>query len=248
MKRQIEIETEDGVAKAVLFDPDQGPATALPGVIFYMDAFGPRPALDGMAQRLANAGYLVLLPDLFYRFGDYAPFPTDAFNDPDQRAALSAMMQATTQEMTQRDSGAFLDRLAAEGALACGTVGYCFGGARALNAAAAYPGRVAAAASFHGGGLGSDARDGPARQAHRIKARLYIGMAGVDRSFPIGQAMELTRALKEAEIDYQMENYVGMAHGWTVPDHGVFDPAGAERHWRRLLSFFSESLGACGAL
>ena len=40
-----------------------------------------------------------------------------------------------------------------------------------------------------------------------------------------------------------IENYVGMNHGWTVPDNLSFDAAGAERHWRRLLTFFEETLG-----
>ena len=39
-----------------------------------------------------------------------------------------------------------------------------------------------------------------------------------------------------------IENYVGMAHGWAVPDHSVYDERGAERHWTRLLTFFDETL------
>ena len=63
-KQDIEITTADGTAHAGLFRAPNG-ATA--GVILYMDAFGPRPALDGMAERLAALGYVVLVPDLFYR-------------------------------------------------------------------------------------------------------------------------------------------------------------------------------------
>ena len=67
-KGEIEIRTGDGVAGASLFGPTGGA-----GVILYMDAFGPRPALDGMAQRLAGEGYAVLVPDLFYRRAPYGP-------------------------------------------------------------------------------------------------------------------------------------------------------------------------------
>jgi carboxymethylenebutenolidase len=70
-KQDISIRTDDGTAKAGLFHPGHQPVA---GVILYMDAFGPRPALDTMAERLASEGYLVLVPDLFYRFGDYGPF------------------------------------------------------------------------------------------------------------------------------------------------------------------------------
>jgi carboxymethylenebutenolidase len=140
-------------------------------------------------------------------------------------------------------NGAFLDAFAREGVPGpIGAVGYCMGGARALNAAAAFPGRIKAAASFHGGNLASDAADSPYHHAGRIKARVYVGSAGVDKSFPPEQSARLAEALREAKVDHIIENYVGMAHGWCVPDHGVYDAAGAERHWKRLVGFFAETL------
>jgi len=160
------------------------------------------------------------------------------------RTALTALVASTTQDMTIRDGAAFLDALAAEGiAGPIGVVGYCMGGARALNAAASYPDRIVAVASFHGGNLASDAADSPHRKAAMIKARLYVGAAGVDRSFPPEQSARLAEALRVAEVDHVIENYVGMAHGWCVPDHSVYDAAGAERHWKRLATLFAETLG-----
>jgi len=243
MKRDIEIRTQDGVAKAGLFQA-QGGGKAKAGVILYMDAFGPRPALDGMAERLASEGYAVLVPDLFYRNAPYGPFDAKtAFNDEKTRNELMALINGVSQDMTRRDTGAFLDALAANGATGpVGTVGYCMGGGRAINAAAAHPDRIAAAASFHGGNLASDAADSPRANAASIKARVYVGTAGVDRSFPPEQSARLAEAFRTAEIDHVIENYIGMQHGWCVPDHGVYDEAGAERHWRRLTTFFAETL------
>ena len=126
---------------------------------------------------------------------------------------------------------------------AIGTVGYCMGGGRAHQRGRRLSRRIAAAASFHGGNLASDAPDSPHRSAATIKARVYVGVAGVDRSFPPEQSARLAEALRTAEIDHIIENYVGMQHGWTVPDHGVYDEAGAERHWKRLTTFFGETLG-----
>jgi carboxymethylenebutenolidase len=241
MKRSLEIRTADRTAQAAIFRPADAAVRA--GVIFYMDAFGPRPALDGMAERLAGEGYAVLLPDLFYRKAPYGPFDAKtAFAEEPMRAQLIALTGGTTQEMTVRDGDAFLALLSKEGLERIGAVGYCMGGARALNAAAAYPDRIAAAASFHGGNLASDAPDSPHRSVARIRARVYVGSAGVDRSFPPEQAARLAEALRAAEIDHTIENYVGMQHGWCVPDHGVYDVAGAERHWRRLTTFFAETL------
>lgn len=243
-KQDLRIKTGDGVAAAGLFrSAKASPAKA--GVILYQDAFGPRPALDGMAERLAEQGYSVLVPDLFYRNAPYGPFDAKtAFTEEKTKAALMALVTGTTQAMTISDSAAFLDALAGEGVTGpIGTVGYCMGGARALNAAATYPDRIMAAASFHGGNLAGDAEDSPHRKAGSIKARVYVGMAGVDRSFPPEQSTRLEEALRNAEVDHAIENYVGMAHGWCVPDHGVYNRAGAERHWQRLITLFAETLG-----
>jgi len=241
-KQDIEIKTADGVAKAGLFRSGSGAGA---GVVFYMDAFGLRPALDGMAERLAALGYAVLVPDLFYRNQPYGPFDAKtAFATEESAARLRALIAGTTQDMTVRDSRAFIDALAAQGVTGpIGTVGYCMGGARALNAAASYPDRVKAAASFHGGNLAGDNADSPHRRAAEIKAKVYVGTAGVDRSFPPDQSARLAEALRTAEVDNVIENYVGMGHGWCIPDHSVYDEKGAERHWKRLEVFLAEALG-----
>ncbi|MDE3079197.1 MAG: dienelactone hydrolase family protein [Paracoccaceae bacterium] len=243
-KRDITIETTDGTCPAGLFLPEGGPQGRKAGVILYMDAFGPRAALDGMAERLAGAGYTVLVPDLFYRFGAYGPFDArTAFGDEATRAQLMSMIGGTTQAMTAADTAAFLAALDAAGATGpVGTTGYCMGGARALTAAASYPDRIVAAASFHGGNLASEAEDSPHRRATDIRARVYVGSAGEDRSFPPEQSARLAQALREGGVDHIIENYIGCAHGWCVPDHGVYDATGAERHWRRLMTLFGETL------
>lgn len=239
-KTTVQIATGDGTCHASLFTPDGGNRR---GIILYMDAFGPRPALDQMAERLSPTGYLVLVPDLLYRHAPYGPFDAKtAFANEESANQLRAIIGATSQAMTIADSAHFLDALADAGAERIGVVGYCMGGARALNAAASNPDRIRAAASFHGGNLASEAPDSPHLGAPDLKARVYVGVAGVDRSFPPEQSARLAQALREAEVDHVIENYVGMAHGWAVPDHSVYDEAGAERHWKRLLTFFDETL------
>src|SRR5215218_10252013 len=100
MKRDIEITTADGVAKASLFRPEGSEGKVLPGILYYMDALGPREATDIMGERLANAGYVVLIPDLFYRFGSYGPFDGSSFGNETSRAEIMKMIRETTQEMT----------------------------------------------------------------------------------------------------------------------------------------------------
>ncbi|CAN7444673.1 dienelactone hydrolase family protein [Neorhizobium sp. LjRoot104] len=243
MKHDIAIETRDGTAKAAVVKPENGAATTK-GVILYMDAFGPREALHWMGQRIADAGYIVLVPDLYYRSGEYGPFNAKtAFSEEASKTRIRAMMQAATQELTAQDGAAFIAALEAEGITgAIGTVGYCMGGARAITAAAHYPERIKAAASFHGGNLASEAEDSPHRLADRIKARIYVGVAGIDNSFPPEQSARFAEAFRVGGVDHAVENYVGMAHGWTVPDHNVYDKSGSERHFKRLLTLFEETL------
>jgi carboxymethylenebutenolidase len=192
----------------------------------------------------ADAGYLVLLPDLFYRFGAYGPFSGSSFGDETSRNQLIKMITETTQEMTVRDTEAFLKVFDSEGfAQPLGVVGYCMGGSRALTVAGRYPERFAAAASFHGANLASEAPDSPHRLAGQLKARVFVGTADVDDSFPVEQPTRLADALRTAHVDFAIESFIGVQHGWTVPDRdGVYDERGAQRHWARLLQLFDEMI------
>ena len=86
-RETITITTQDGDGAATVFRPDDG--KAYPAVIFFMDALGIRPAILDMGERLANYGYVVLMPDLFYRYGPYDVMdPKAVFASGDVRGAL----------------------------------------------------------------------------------------------------------------------------------------------------------------
>jgi len=161
---QVDIETTDGICPTSVFTPNG--TGAWPGVIFYMDGPGIRPLLFEMGERLAAAGYVVMLPDLFYRAGPYAPVnPAEMFADPDKRAAHGKFFTSTSNAKAASDTRAFLDyldtRSDVEGSHV-GVTGYCMGGGMVLAAAATYPDRIAAAASFHGGRLDDRLAEQPA--------------------------------------------------------------------------------------
>ena len=242
-RMHVEIRTDEGICPASIFRPSGG-AGPWPGVIFYMDGPGIRPVLFEMAQRLADEGFLVLLPDLFYRAGPYEPVDAKTlFSDPAKRAAHARYFNSTDKTKAANDTRAFLDFLDAEGDLAgdkLGVVGYCTGGGMALTAAARYPERVAAAASFHGASLATDADDSPHKLASRIKAKVLVAGADNVPSFPPDQAALLASAFKDAGVDHRVEIWQGAAHGWTMRDFAIFNEAAAERHFRELVALFTE--------
>jgi carboxymethylenebutenolidase len=212
-----------------------------------MDGRGIRPALFEMGERLASAGYYVLLPDLFYRAGPYeAPGPRVFVDDPEQRKRwFSKYIATATHANVRSDTQAYLDFLAAQPEVSSpqvGTTGYCLGGGLSLSAAGNYPDRVVAAASYHGGNLATDAPDSPHLLAPRIKARVYVAGAVEDASFDDAQKARLTTALEQAGVDHKVETYEGARHGWVPPDSPAHLPAAAERHWTTLVGLFDAVL------
>lgn len=244
-RTSVEIRTDDGICPASVFRAS-GTAAPWPGVIVYMDGPGIRPVLFDMAQRLANEGFLVLLPDLFYRAGPYeAVDARTLFSDPQKRAAHARFFNSVDKARAAHDTRAFLHFLDAEDDLAgpkLGAVGYCSGGGMALTAAARYPERFAAVASFHGSSLATDADDSPHKLADRLRAKVLVVGADKDASFPPEQAALLSSALEGAGVDHRIEIWQGAAHGWTMRDFPVFDEAAAERHFRALVALFKETL------
>ena len=96
MREDVTIETADGSARAFFFTPDAGKGP-WPGVIFYMDGLAIRPALLAMGQRLADAGYAVLLPDMFWRAGPYDPVDVaQVFATGSVRATLGHLFASIT--------------------------------------------------------------------------------------------------------------------------------------------------------
>jgi carboxymethylenebutenolidase len=241
---ELDIVTADGVAHAWTYRPGPG---ALPAVLLYTDAYGVRPTMHEAAARLAALGHVVLLPNVFYRAGDYPPFDArTVWSDPPERDRLMALLRSLTPERVASDAGAYLAALAARPGVRAdriGVTGYCMGGRLSFLTAALHPDAVRAAASFHGGGLVTEGPESPHRLADRVKASLYLGVADEDRGCTPEHQGALAAALGAAHVDYCIELYPGKRHGFAVLDHaGAYDPAAAARHWQRLEAFLREKL------
>ena len=241
----ISIDTGDGRCATQVLTPSDGHGP-WPAVIFYMDGLAIRPALIAMAARLAENGYVVLLPDMFYRFGPYETLdPKQVFTDGNIRERLAPMLASIDNEKAARDTTAFLAFLDSRSDVAgakIGTTGYCMGGGMSLTAAGTFPERVAAAASFHGGSLATDDPHSPHRLAPRMQAEVYVGGADNDPTYPPEMAERLEQALSEAGVKHESEFYSGALHGWTMTDFPIYNRDAAEKGWAKLLALFERAL------
>jgi carboxymethylenebutenolidase len=243
IERKFEIAAADGTADAVLYAPGEG---SYPGLLFYTDIFGVRPANQGMAQRIAGEGYAVMMPNIFYRYGK-PPFADANFKwgEPDSMKIIHGLFAALTGAMMEKDAPlyvkALLERKEVSGARIA-VVGYCFSGAMALRTAAVAAGEVAAAASFHGGQLVTEASDSPHSRVPLVKGELYFGHAVEDQSMPPDAVEKLNDMLKAWGGRYDSEVYEGALHGWTVPGRDVYNEKQAERAHARLLDLLKRNI------
>jgi carboxymethylenebutenolidase len=237
------VTTPDGICPVTLHLPyGAGPWSA---VVMYPDAGGVRPMFQDMAARLAGFGYAVLLPDVYYRHGEWEPFVMETvFGDPAQRKRLMSMVGSVTPDIVASDSGAFFDFLAGRREVkgdTFGVCGYCMGGRTSMIVAGRQPDRVAAAVSFHGGGLVTDDATSPHLLADQMKATVYVAGAQNDASFTPDHAETLDKALTAAGVQHTIEIYPA-AHGFAVPDNPPYDEEAAERHWIALRKLFETAL------
>ncbi len=245
------IRTSDGQCRCYVFTAaGTGPS---PGVIMLMDGFGLRDTLFAMAQRLADGGYVVLLPDLFYRAGPYPQIDVRrAFASGDALAFVRDALgrkdtegRPTDAALVAADMPFFINHLRSRDDVAAGKigiVGYCFTGSMALAAAALHPDSIAAAASFHAGDLATASELSPDRLAQSIKARLYVASADNDPFCPPEMIARLEAALAAAGVDYRSEIYTGARHGWNMSDTPFYDPEACERHWHELFALYGGTL------
>lgn len=239
----IDIKTPDGVADAYLTRPDDGERH--PGVLLIIDAFGLRPQIEQMADRIAADGFAVLAPNVFYRGGRAPVFEMPDLESADRQALMAKirpLMDALTPEVVVSDGRAYLDALETYATGPVAITGYCMGVRVGWRIAAAYPDRVAALAGFHGGGLVTDDPESPHLSASSLSAELYLGHADQDGSMTPEHIAELERALDAADVTYRSELYEGAMHGYTMADTPVYNEAAAERHFESLFALLDRTV------
>ena len=243
IEQTLDIPTTDGPMETFYVRPERG---THPAVFFLMDAPGIREELHDMARRLATSGYCVLLPNLYYRAGRDTKYGPDVLT---KGSAEQASMRAVRTKMTippvMQDIADMMKFVDGQSAVAKGPIGvhgYCMSGPYALAAAARYPDRVAAAASFYGTWLVSDAVESPHLTLSKAKAELYIGCAEHDELAPLPMVEELRGLFNKSGNPGELEMYPGVHHGYAFPQRWCYDQPAAERHWERLLALYRRRL------
>jgi carboxymethylenebutenolidase len=244
IEETLDITTKDGAMETFVVRPERnGP---FPAIFILMDAPGIREELRDMARRLATVGYYVLLPNLYYRAGRDTIFGPDALTEGSaERARMRAVRTRMTIPPVMEDVGtmiAYVDKQKEVKTGPVGTHGYCMSGPYALAAAARYPDRVAAAASFYGTWLISDAVESPHLNLGKAKGELYIGCAEHDDLAPLPMVEELRGLLKKSGAKGELEIHPGVHHGFAFPERWCYDKPAAERHWERLLALYGRTL------
>ena len=243
-EQTIDLTTSDGAMETFIVHPDRG---AHPPILMLMDAPGIRGELRDMARRLATVGYYVMLPNLYYRAG------RDTLYGPDVLAkgsAEQARMRAVRTKMTippvMDDVAAMIAHADTQDAAKpglVGTHGYCMSGPYSLAAAARYPDRIAAAATFYGTWLVSDAVESPHLTLGKAKGELYIACAEHDELAPPPMVAELKALFEKSGNAGELEMYPAVHHGFAFPQRWCYDQPAAERHWERLIALYRRRLG-----
>jgi carboxymethylenebutenolidase len=245
VEKDVEVKTADGTCDAVLFHP--AGKGSWPAVLVWPDIMGLRPAFRDIGRRLAGQGYVVLVPNPFYRSAK-APVIGDNFDfsNPEQRAKLTGYRNAMSDDGVDHDAQAYLAFLDTQPQTSktrkAGVQGYCMGGSLAFRSAAAVPGRIAAVGSFHGGnGLVTKNPNSPHLLIAKTNAAYLVCQAQNDDAQNPQMKEDLKAAFaaanRQAIVDVYQAN-----HGWCVKGGQVYNEAEAERAWTALSQLYKTSL------
>jgi len=243
--QHLEIPTRDGVMSTFVTHPEEG--GPFPVVLFYMDAPGTREELHDMARRLGSCGYLVVLPNLYYR--SVREFDITAGDPAEARRRMFELMATLSDDLIESDTAALLAHVDADPAAdggRVGCVGYCMSGPFSLAMACRYPDRIRAAASIYGVRLSGEGSS--TGLLHRARGELYVACAEHDPYAPKEMIDDLEAHLRAAGTRARVEWYPGTHHGFAFPQRPVYDKAAAERHWERLVALFARNLGPGAAV
>jgi len=235
----IEVRTPRGAMPVHIHRPDRdGPAAR---VVLFMDAPGIRPALHAHAERLADAGYAAILPDLYYPIdpADRPDVEKLKVGDPEEFARMREVVARLHDDDVIEDTRLLLD---ATSGGPWGCVGFCAGGRFGLRAAETFGAALAAASLLHPSRLVTDEPDSPHLAVDRIRGALYLGFGEADHVTPVSSIPPLRERLEQHAVPHRIEVLPGAEHGYTMPGMPAYNEAAAEQAWAGTLELLAARL------
>jgi carboxymethylenebutenolidase len=235
---QIDITTPDGVMDSFICCPEDGP---VPAVILYMDVPGIREELREMSRYIAEQGYAVILPDLYYRDGKVR---FDLSKGKEELERMFAIGSQLTVDMVMRDTQGIIDYCHDHDNITdkIGCVGYCMSGQFVVAAAGNFPDDIKASASLYGTRIVTDKPDSPHLLASKISAELYLGFADHDPFVEDFVIPDLTAALDANNVNYLLETFPGTEHGFCFKERPAYHEEAASKVWGRLFDLYGRTL------
>ena len=241
IEHHLDLPSAEGAINTFVVLPEEG--GPFPVVLFYMDAPGKREELHDMARRIAAVGYLVVLPNLYYRHTRDFVLRERTETAMSEMFGLMATLNAHTSAVDTRALLQYVDAQPQADSSRIGAVGYCMSGPIVVWAAAAFPDRLRCIASIHGANMVTAAADSPHRMVSQLRCEAYFACAEIDKWAPPADIEELEAALHAAGTRHRIEWYPGVEHGFVFPQRTLYDRSAAERHWERLFALFRRTLG-----
>lgn len=241
----VTIATADGSADAALFVP--AGKGKWPAVLMWPDIVGLRPVFREMGQRLAAQGYVVLVPNPYYR-AQKAPVVQGSFDfgNKADRDRIMNFRNGLSDEMVDRDSRDYLAFLDAQPqtdkSRRAGVQGYCMSGPLSFRTAAVGADRIGAVATFHPSPLVTDEPSSPHLLIPKANASYLVLIAKNDAEEMPREKPQLDAAFAAARRPARVEVYPAN-HGWCVAGGQSYDEEQAERAWAELLAFYRVNLG-----
>lgn len=250
-ERIAHVPTPDGAMETFIAGPNA--IRPHPLVLVYMDAWGMRDELYGIARALCAKGYVGVVPDLYHRDGtvrfDFRDADGHTMSEAklteDQRATVHTASQRITNQTVVADTRAlirWLDAQEFKGRGPVGALGYSMGGRLALCAAAAWPDHIRATAALHGTVLVSDQPDSPHLAFNRIQGEVYCGFGEQDHFASESVRATLEKAFHGTGVKYRCAVHAGADHGYALPERDVHDAHATASDWDAIYAMYDRVL------
>jgi carboxymethylenebutenolidase len=222
----ITISAADGSFSAY-HAPASGQAAG--GVVVIQEIFGVNSHIRAVCDRLAQAGFNVLAPDLFHRS---EPGVQLGYGEADFKRGFE-LMQALDHVKALADIDACMRHLRQAGGKV-GVLGFCMGGLLSFRCAANL--EPSAAVAYYGGGIANFLGE-----AGQIRCPIQFHFGEKDHFIPMTDVeaiREVAQGIEESEL------YVYPAdHGFNCDQRASYDASSAATAWQRSVDFLRRHLG-----